>query len=330
MNVLVSVIIPIYGVEPYLDACIDSVVSQTYKNLEILLIDDGSKDKCPLLCDLWAQKDKRIHVIHKKNEGLARARATGLKYASGEYIVHVDSDDWIDPNHIETMINAALQNNSDIVICDYCINYPERQIVCSNAPTGTKGIEVSKDCLVHKIHAGVVFRMVKRQFFNDIEPPTPDYDFFEDMFTSIYCQMHTNRITHVAASSYHYRFNNKSLTNNSTISKRIKMYCQCMENIISLDKILSLSSDLQLRRALYEFYNLRKYYMLIANLRYFNEIKFHVNLYEPDSLSKKNRRGLRDFATCLSLKYNTTIPIRFYFHIMTINNKMKSIRRSKR
>ena len=67
MNVLVSVIIPIYGVEPYLDACIDSVVSQTYKNLEILLIDDGSKDKCPLLCDLWAQKDKRIHVIHKKN-----------------------------------------------------------------------------------------------------------------------------------------------------------------------------------------------------------------------------------------------------------------------
>ena len=97
MGELISVIIPIYNVEAYLDECIASVIAQTYSNLEIILVDDGSPDNCPQMCDEWAAKDSRIRVIHKENGGLSDARNAGIDIATGEYIAFVDSDDWIEP-----------------------------------------------------------------------------------------------------------------------------------------------------------------------------------------------------------------------------------------
>lgn len=91
----VSVIVPIYKVESYLDQCVQSIVDQTYKNLEIILVDDGSPDHCPIVCDAWAEKDSRIRVIHKENGGFSSARNVGLDAATGDYIQFVDSDDWI-------------------------------------------------------------------------------------------------------------------------------------------------------------------------------------------------------------------------------------------
>ena len=92
---LISVIIPIYKVEQYLDECVESIIKQTYKNLEIILVDDGSPDGCPQMCDEWARKDERIRVVHKKNGGLSSARNAGLDVATGEYVSFVDSDDFI-------------------------------------------------------------------------------------------------------------------------------------------------------------------------------------------------------------------------------------------
>lgn len=102
-NELVSVIVPVYKVEPYLDRCVASILAQTYPNLEVILVDDGSPDNCPALCDAWAQRDARIRVIHKKNGGLSDARNVGLDAASGAYISFVDSDDYIAENFIETL-----------------------------------------------------------------------------------------------------------------------------------------------------------------------------------------------------------------------------------
>ena len=94
---LISIIIPIYKVEKFLDRCVESVVNQTYSNLEIILVDDGSPDNCPYMCDEWAEKDSRIKVIHKLNGGLSDARNEGLKSSTGKYVGFVDSDDWIAP-----------------------------------------------------------------------------------------------------------------------------------------------------------------------------------------------------------------------------------------
>lgn len=120
---LISIIVPVYNVEKYLNICIDSIVGQTYKNLEILLIDDGSQDSSGSICDSYAQIDKRVKVIHKENGGQSSARNVGMKYAKGEYIFFVDSDDYIEKKAIEVLIKTAKRTCADIVIADYYTVY---------------------------------------------------------------------------------------------------------------------------------------------------------------------------------------------------------------
>ncbi len=112
----VSVVVPIYNVGLYLDRCLESIVNQSYKNLEIILVDDGSLDNCPSMCDDWAKKDDRIKVIHKENAGLGMARNTGIDAANGEYIFFFDSDDYVDLTIVEKCVASASENNSDVVI----------------------------------------------------------------------------------------------------------------------------------------------------------------------------------------------------------------------
>lgn len=117
-NKLVSVIIPVYKVEKYLDRCLESIVNQTYRNLEIILVDDGSPDNCPAMCDEWARKDKRIKVVHKKNGGVSSARNAGIDAATGEYLTFVDSDDTVNLN-FSNFINYALESGCDICYSDF-------------------------------------------------------------------------------------------------------------------------------------------------------------------------------------------------------------------
>ncbi len=115
---LISVIIPVYQVEAYLKQCIDSVISQSYKNLEIILVDDGSPDTCPQICDTYAEMDARIKVIHKQNGGLSDARNTGLEIASGDWIAFVDSDDYMEPTMLQSLYDAAIEQGADISVCN--------------------------------------------------------------------------------------------------------------------------------------------------------------------------------------------------------------------
>lgn len=120
---LVSVIIPIYNAEVYLDVCISSIVEQTYQNLEIILIDDGSNDQSPAKCDEWAERDKRIRVIHRQNGGVSEARNAGLDVASGEYICFVDGDDWLDTEAIQESVRVIQREQADVVMWSYLREY---------------------------------------------------------------------------------------------------------------------------------------------------------------------------------------------------------------
>ena len=113
----ISVIVPVYKVERFLSKCVASICGQTYPNLEILLIDDGSPDNCGAMCDAYAREDSRIHVIHKENGGLSSARNAGIEAATGSYLAFVDSDDWIAPDYCETLLMAALENHVKLVCC---------------------------------------------------------------------------------------------------------------------------------------------------------------------------------------------------------------------
>ena len=119
MKQKVSIIVPVYNVEKYLDRCMESLLNQTLKDIEIILVDDGSPDNCPQMCDEYAKKDSRVKVVHKANAGLGYARTSGLEVATGEYVAFVDSDDYVDLDAYQTMYNEAVRENADYVCCGY-------------------------------------------------------------------------------------------------------------------------------------------------------------------------------------------------------------------
>ncbi len=140
MDKLVSIIVPIYGVAEVLDECVESLVKQTYNNIEIILVDDGSKDGSGDICDKWAEIDARVVVIHQPNRGVSEARNAGLDYAHGKYISFVDGDDIVEPNYIDALVNAILQEN-DFALCSYYC-FSEKQWRNISYPVITGNYEV--------------------------------------------------------------------------------------------------------------------------------------------------------------------------------------------
>lgn len=135
---MVTVVVPVYNVEKYLDRCVESIVNQTYRNLEIILVDDGSPDRCSQMCDDWALRDSRIKVIHKQNAGLGMARNTGIENATGEYICFFDSDDYVPPDTIEKAYNKIAEQRADVVVFGFSDVTPNGELISSRIPTPPK------------------------------------------------------------------------------------------------------------------------------------------------------------------------------------------------
>lgn len=125
-NDLISIIVPVYNMEQYMERCVNSIINQTYSNLEIILVDDGSTDRSPAMCDEYALKDARIKVVHKDNGGLSDARNAGLKVATGAYIGYVDSDDWVELSMYQKLYEACIENDAQVAVCRYAKAYQDR------------------------------------------------------------------------------------------------------------------------------------------------------------------------------------------------------------
>lgn len=174
---LISVIVPVYGVEKYLDKCIESILSQTYHNLEIILVDDGSPDNCPQMCDDWAKKDGRIKVIHKENGGQGSARNMALNICQGDYICFVDSDDYLEPNYVELLLNACKEHNADIAICK--IRTIDENTLKEGDITEFKNASVVSDCdmVIHASNNEKVYshspcnKLYSKDIFNHLRFP---------------------------------------------------------------------------------------------------------------------------------------------------------------
>ncbi len=168
---LISIIIPIYNVENYLEKCLDSVIKQTYDNIEIILIDDGSEDKSKQICDNYVKLDSRIKVIHKNNEGVSKARNIGIDMSKGKFITFVDSDDYIDINYIEVLYELAIKNKSDIVICGVKDEDNDGNIVniSNEIITELNKKEILKELLNEKYFFSVCWaKLYKRDRIGDI------------------------------------------------------------------------------------------------------------------------------------------------------------------
>ncbi len=160
-NLLVSIIIPVYNSEAFLDRCIQSVINQSYKNLEIILVNDGSPDSSKQICDNYAAIDNRIKVIHKNNGGLVSSRKAGLKLSTGDYVLYIDGDDWIELNLIEHYIDQVLKFNADVVVSSHMVNLEGRTDTLKNSlPTGV----YDKDKLISLVYPKMLYTGKFSQF----------------------------------------------------------------------------------------------------------------------------------------------------------------------
>ena len=168
----ISVIVPVYKVEKYLDKCVESIIKQTYKDLEIILVDDGSPDNCPAMCDEWAKKDSRIVVIHKENGGVSSARNKGLDIATGEYVCFVDSDDHVTKDYVEILLSCLEESAADIAVAaTQIIGKNQGKMGINNDTFSLDGIDEKQTEIIFKsgLLSGPCCKMLKKIIINDNE-----------------------------------------------------------------------------------------------------------------------------------------------------------------
>ena len=218
---LISVIIPVYNVEPFLKRCLDSVIKQTYSNLEIILVDDGSEDNSGNICDDYQNKDSRIKVIHKKNGGLSSARNKGLDESKGNLILFLDSDDWIDLNYIDTLYNDLKKNDCDISVPGFCLSYDNGKHI-NDSKIQKQTIFTTEDALSNFLFNGyitpcVASKLWKRNLWKNIR--CPEGKLFEDQFTTYKLIMKSKKISFNPSVNYYYYKRNGSIGHSSFSSR---------------------------------------------------------------------------------------------------------------
>lgn len=202
----ISVIIPVYNVELYIDRCIKSVTCQTYTNLEILLVDDGSTDNCPTICDEWEKRDTRINVIHKKNGGLSDARNAGLSVATGELVGFVDSDDWISPEMYQFLYEDMVKNNSDISACGVKLIWDDDSFQKNLTPKGNYVLnhQEAMEAIISEsiLKQPVWYKLYKVEVIRGIFFPIGRYN--EDVFWSYQAIGNASKVSVFDTPCYYY------------------------------------------------------------------------------------------------------------------------------
>ena len=244
-NNLISVIVPVYNVEAYLEKCINSIINQTYKNLEIILIDDGSTDSSPKICDEYMNKDSRIIVIHKDNGGLSSARNKGIEIAKGTLICFIDSDDYLEPNMLEELKNNMEKYDSDISCCNFYDIKDDMSSVRVKKDSNIEFVSSEKEKFINiqNEYSPLTYyawnKLYKKEIFNNIR--FPEGRLYE--YTYILCDIFdkANRISFTLKPLYNYVYRSSSLGNSF--------------NLKHFDKIGSFNKKI-------EFFDSKRYYDL--------------------------------------------------------------------
>lgn len=213
----ISVIVPVYKAEKYLHRCIDSILNQTFKDFEVLLIDDGSPDRSGEICDEYAKIDSRVRVFHKQNGGVSSARQCGLNNTKGEYVIHADPDDWVEPDILESMYSKALEDNADMVICDYYITKRNKETLVYQNIDKTNHLELLRQFLLGKYHGACWNKLVKANLFAKYNIEfNKDIIRWEDLFVVSSLLLNPIKVSYLAKPLYHYDI----ITNNNSIVRK--------------------------------------------------------------------------------------------------------------
>lgn len=262
-DILVSVIVPIYNVEDYLPKCIDSIICQTYKNIEIILVDDGSPDSCGQICENYKKKDSRIKVIHKENGGLSDARNAGICRAKGSYYVFIDSDDYIHERMIETLVEGVVSTGADIAVCSFK-NVKEDEIIDIHSGINTGSYKlISEDIDRLSYFYGDKYteftvawnKIYPASFFKEIKYPKGKIH--EDEFTTYKLLELAKKIVYIDVPLYYYVSRSSSIMGEEFSLKRLHRLdaiSERMDHYLSLGKYDWYEKNLFLYRIFYVRY----------------------------------------------------------------------------
>lgn len=245
-NKLISIILPVYNVADYLQTCLDSILNQTYRNIEIICIDDGSTDGSGEICDNYAKKDLRIKVIHQGNQGVSKARNVGLQICNGEYIGFVDSDDWLEPQMYERLVQALnCKKTIGVAMCGYFMNYEsEEKKIINRRPVPQKIIPMSQ--MLYYIYRrdeyrGVASYLVTKLFRREVlgldNHPirfSEELKVGEDVLFAAECYLRIQEAVYIDESLYHYRQRNNSAMHLYDMRLQTGASCEAYEKIIGL------------------------------------------------------------------------------------------------
>ena len=270
---LVSVIVPVYKVEAYLDNCIQSILNQTYQNIEVILVDDGSPDKCPRMCDEYATKDPRIKVIHKKNGGLSDARNVGIRAATGKYLFCVDSDDTIDKETIECLVELAVKNNAQIVSTTKDKSNVDEQ---KNKNQFDVVVGTGEDIYMQILQRTVWEawgKLIERELVKDMEYPIKML--YEDLGYVPYAFLRATKAVLIDNGMYHYTYREDSIMGNEKELVRVS------------DDLVKLVEKL--------IYYTKEKHPNVYNVTFTRCIRLLYGKYQEIEKNQENKKRNRDF-----------------------------------
>lgn len=223
---LISVIVPVYKVEKYIDRCVNSILKQTFKDFELILVDDGSPDKCGKICDEYAKKDDRIIVIHKTNGGLSDARNVGIDWAmknsNSEWITFIDSDDWVHVDYLMNLLTATVDNNIDISVCSYINTTGETNVEKENSPLNIELRGTEEFFINNNVNAVVAWgKLYKKNLWIDIRYPYGKIH--EDEFTTHKVLFKIKNIAYISQNLYYYYTNQNGIMHQKWTPKRLDL-----------------------------------------------------------------------------------------------------------
>lgn len=293
-----SIIIPVYNASSYLSGCLERLIKQPFKSIEIILIDDGSTDNSASICDEYAQKDYRIRVKHELHAGVAHSRQIGLEEAQGDYILYVDADDVVDTNMITDMYQKAINEDADMVICDYRELTHDGVVYRKQEPSTLSGIVVLNEMLCGKLYGALWNKMMRREWLMKTKASFPqELTMREDLIFLSQCLPYARKIAYIAKAYYGYERRNTSALTSNYLNESQSYYNQesLWVSLILKNKSLSNSIRLQLEH----YYFKLSYITLLKGLfdkQLWNErFKSHENLLDYGSGFRKT---IVSFAFC--------------------------------
>lgn len=214
----ISIIVPIYKAEKYINRCIDSIIAQTFTDWECILVDDGSPDNSGKICDEYAECDERFRIIHKDNGGVSSARQVGLDLARGDYVIHADPDDWIEPNMLEELYTKAMDIDADMVICDLIFDKSSESYISKQEPSGYDRTNLLLSLFEGKLHGSCCNKLVRINLFEKYNIKFPkQLSVHEDMYVTASLFLRNLKVAYLNKALYHYVIG----INENSISQRV-------------------------------------------------------------------------------------------------------------